>query len=159
MMYLQRSNGDTAEEPEGTSASGRFSMKPSLPMQNNRVSISGSKTANGVSTIDDAIQLADELHACLSKLGEYKHPLDVRRGRKGVASVMDQNIDSRTVKAGSKTYFFDIKETKNGKPYLIITESRFKGESEERERRTIIVFQENAKEFAEAVSEMTDKLE
>ena len=134
-------------------------MQPSLPMQNNRVSISGSKTDKGVSTIDDAIQLADELLACLSKLGEYKHPLDVRRGRKGVTSVMDQNIESRMVKAGSKTYFLDIKETKNGKPYLIIAESRYKGDSEERERRTIIVFQENAKEFAEAVTEMTDKLE
>ena len=134
-------------------------MKPSLPMQNNRVSISGSKTVNGVSTIDDAIHLADNLLACLSKLGEYKHPLDVRRGRREVTSVMDQNIDSRTVKAGSKTYFFDVKETKDGKPYLVITESRFKGDSNERERRTIIVFQENAKEFAEAVSEMTSKLE
>ena len=133
-------------------------MKPSLHMQNNRVSISGSKTASGISTIDDAIQLADDLLACLSKLGEYKHPLDVRRGRRGVTSIMDQNIDSKTVKAGSKTYFLDIKETKDGKPYLVIVESRFKGDSEERERRTIIVFQENAKEFAEAVSEMTDKL-
>ena len=158
MMHLQRSNGDTAEEPEGTSASGRFSMKPSLPMQNNKVSISGSKTGNGVSTIDDAIQLADELLACLSKLGEYKHPLDIRRGRKGVANVMDQNIESRTVKAGSKTYFFDIKETKDGKPYLIITESRFKGDSNKRERKTIIVFQENAKEFANTVIQMTNKL-
>ena len=68
-------------------------MQPLLTMQNNRVSISGSKTNKGVSTIDDAIQLADKLLACLSKLGEYKHPLDIRRGRKGVASVMDQNID------------------------------------------------------------------
>ncbi len=133
-------------------------MKPSLPMQNNRVSISGSKTASGVSTIDDAIQLADDLLVCLSKLGEYKHPLDVRRGRKGVTSVMDQNIESRTLKAGSKTYFFDIKETKDGKPYLIITESRFKGDGNERERRTIIVFQENAKEFANTVTQMTNKL-
>jgi hypothetical protein len=127
-------------------------------MQNNRVSISGSKTASGISTIDDAIQLADDLLVCLSKLGEYKYPLDVRRGRRGVTSVMDQNIESRTVKAGSKTYFFDVKETKDGKPYLIITESRFKGDGKERERRTIIVFQENAKEFANTVTQMTNKL-
>ena len=128
-------------------------------MQKSRISTLGGKTTNGISTIDDAIKLADELLTCLSKLGEYKHPLDVRRGRKGVTSDMDQNIDSKTVKAGAKTYFLDVKETKNGKPYLVITESRFKGDSNERERRTIIVFQENAKEFAEAVSEMTEKLE
>jgi hypothetical protein len=40
----------------------------------------------------------------------------------------------------------------------MITESRFKGEGEERERSTIIVFQENAQEFAEAVSQMSEKL-
>ena len=65
--------------------------------------------------------------------------------------MVERQQNSKTVKAGSKTYFFDIKETKEGKPYLLITESRFKGEGEERERSSIIVFQENAQEFTEAV--------
>jgi hypothetical protein len=66
-------------------------MKPLLPMQKNKVLISGRKAVNGFSTIDDAIQLADELHACLSKLGEYKHPLGVRRLRKGVVITVRRN--------------------------------------------------------------------
>ena len=71
----------------------------------------------------------------------------------------DQNDRSKTVKAGSKTYFFDIKETKDGsKSYLLITESRFKGEGEDRERQTIMVFPENVEEFVDAVSVMASKL-
>ncbi len=62
------------------------------------------------------------------------------------------------VKAGGKTYFFDIKKTKEGKPYLVITESRFAGEGKEWERTTIAVFPETAKEFANVVSEMVTKL-
>ena len=72
--------------------------------------------------------------------------------------MVERNEDSMTVKAGSKTYFFDIKQTKEGKPYLVITESRFKGEGKDRERNSIVVFQENAQEFAETVSEVTEKL-
>ena len=57
-----------------------------------------------------------------------------------------------------KTYFFDIKKTKEDKPYLVITESRFKGEGKERERVSIAIFPENTEEFAEAVGEMTAKI-
>ena len=70
----------------------------------------------------------------------------------------DKN-DNKTVRAGSITYFLDLKETKDNKPFLVITESRFKGENENRERKTIVVFQENVKEFAQAVGEMAAKLE
>lgn len=106
-------------------------------------------------TIDDAIQLSQELLARLSKIGEHKYPLAVRRGVKTMA---DKN-DSKTVRAGSITYFLDLKETKDNKPFLVITESRFKGENENRARKTIVVFQENVKEFAQAVVEMATKLE
>jgi hypothetical protein len=38
--------------------------------------------------------------------------------RKGVKHVADQN-ESQTIKAGSKTYFFDLKETKEDQPLSI----------------------------------------
>jgi hypothetical protein len=157
MMQLQRSNENTAGKPEGTSASGKFWMQPSLLMQKNRVL--SLRNDLGYTTIDDVIQLAQELLARLNQLGEYKHPLDVRRGRKEVMIMVEREENSRTIKAGAKTYFLDIKETKEGKPYLMITESRFKGEGEERERSTIIVFKDNAQTFSEALTEMVDKLE
>jgi Protein of unknown function (DUF3276) len=113
-------------------------------------------------TIDDAIRLAQELLARLSSLSEYKHPLAVRKARsvtigKEVDSMSDEKA-SRQIKAGSRTYFLDVETTGEGKKYLRITESRFKGEGSDRERASIIVFPENAREFSAAISEMIDKL-
>lgn len=71
---------------------------------------------------------------------------------------MSVNNASTTVKAGSTTYFFDVKETKGGKPYLVITESRFKGEGSERQRSSIVVFPEQINEFTSALKEMVSVL-
>lgn len=112
-------------------------------------------------TIDDLQKLAEELHQGLIQLGEYKYPLKVRKGNwKEVTHLSDQDERSRIIKAGKKTYFFDIKESKDGKPYLLITESWFKSDSEngEPERNTIIVFPEQANEFAMTVSVMLAKI-
>ena len=106
-------------------------------------------------TIDDAIGLAEALLKGLNKLGEYKYPLDVRRG---VVNLVETVENSKILKAGAKTYFFDLKETKDKKPFLLITESRFSGEDGERERSSIIVFPEQAKDFKELVSEFTEKI-
>jgi hypothetical protein len=69
----------------------------------------------------------------------------------------DQN-DSQIVKAGSRTYFFDLKETKERQPFLTITESRFKGEGQDRERVSIAVFPDHAQDFLKATQEMIKKL-
>ena len=66
---------------------------------------------------------------------------------------------SEIIRAGSKTYFIDLKETKEGKPFLVITESRFKGEGEEHERNSIAVFPEYAEAFLNALQEMIPELE
>jgi hypothetical protein len=71
---------------------------------------------------------------------------------------MPINTANKTVKAGSTTYFFDVKETKGGKPYLVITESRFKGEGSERQRSSIVVFPEQINEFTSALKEMVSEL-
>jgi hypothetical protein len=106
-------------------------------------------------TIDDLVQLSQELLVRLRQLGGYKHPLAVRRGVEHMA----QNHDSRTVRAGATTYFFDVKRTKEGRPYLVITESRRRGETQERERHSLAVFPENAQAFSQAVSDMVSTLE
>jgi hypothetical protein len=104
-------------------------------------------------TIDDLTRLANELQTGLSKLGEYKYPLGVR---KGVRKLKNER-ESMTIKAIGRMYFLDLKETKDGNPYLVITESRSKKESEERKRSSIMIFQENIKEFGEAVASMVSK--
>ncbi len=72
---------------------------------------------------------------------------------------MAENDDSIIVKAGSKTYFFDLKQTRDNKPYLLLTESRYKGEGEERERVSITIFPESAGPFGQAVAEMVTRLD
>ena len=71
---------------------------------------------------------------------------------------MAEQEDSIIVKAGSRTYFFDLKQTRDKKPYLLITESRFKGEGEERERISISIFPETAEAFRQAVTGMMSRL-
>ena len=72
---------------------------------------------------------------------------------------MADQTDSQTVKAGSRTYFFDPKQTKDGKPYLVINESRYMGEDKERERNSIMVFPDHAQDFLNATQKMVNKLE
>ena len=55
---------------------------------------------------------------------------------------------------GFNNLLFDIKETKGGKLYLVITERRFKGEGGEREFSSVVVFPEQIKEFSSALKEM-----
>lgn len=69
----------------------------------------------------------------------------------------DQN-NSQVVKAGSRTYFLDLKETREGQPFLTITESRFKGKGQDRERVSITVFPDHTQEFLEAIQTMVKKL-
>ena len=106
-------------------------------------------------TIDDLQDIAHVLVRGLHKLGEYKYPLAIR---KGVKIMVEREKPVDIIKAGALTYFFDVKETKAGKPYLLITESRFKGEGEERESKSIVVFQENVPDFANMVVEVASRI-
>lgn len=106
-------------------------------------------------TIDDLEQAADSLHKGIQTLSTYKYPFALR---KGVRTMSKSNETSKVIKAGAQTFFFDIKQTKQGKPYLLLTESRFKGEKEERERQSIAIFPEQAAEFAKTVTEIADKI-
>lgn len=103
-------------------------------------------------TIDDLILLSQELFTRLHQIGQYKHPLAVRKGVKRMEKI------SKTVRAGAITYFLDIKETRDNKPYLVITQSRYKGTNEKRERNTLVIFQEKAKEFVQAITELSARL-
>ena len=72
---------------------------------------------------------------------------------------MSQQLESKIVKAGGTTYFFDVKNAKDGKPYLAITSSRLKGDKGERERATIFVFPDHAKDFLVTAQEMIAQLQ
>ena len=123
-------------------------------------------TRDGFSQAGERRRSADRKLASLSKSLAYWKKTHVQEvswlpfrnflcvSRKGVRQAMAQKGKSKTVKAGSKTYFFDIKQSKEEKSFLVITESRFKDQGSERERHSILVFPEQADEFAKALTEM-----
>ena len=147
-----------------TCRSGRSSMRLLELMPKRRGSGSGNNPDRETFiTIDDLTAQAEELATGLRILGDYKHPLDIRRGvskhGKGVKQKMSKERESRQVKGAGRTYFFDVEKTRAGRNYLKITESHKDKEKEDKfVRSSILVFPEDAETFAEAVGEMTTKI-
>jgi hypothetical protein len=62
-------------------------------------------------------------------------------------------IYTKRVRAGKRTYFFDVKATKSEKDfYITITESKRVGE-EDYEKHKIFLYKEDFQKFAEALDE------
>lgn len=62
-------------------------------------------------------------------------------------------IFTKRVRAGKRTYFFDVKATKSEKDfYITITESKRVGE-EDYEKHKIFLYKEDFQKFAEALDE------
>ncbi len=72
---------------------------------------------------------------------------------------MEGNRDevfSKRVRAGKRTYFLDVRSTKSGEDfYLTITESKRSGESE-REKFKIFLYKEDFEKFRDALDEALD---
>lgn len=65
-------------------------------------------------------------------------------------------IFTKRVRAGKRTYFFDVKSTKSEKDfYITITESKRVGE-EEYEKHKIFLYKEDFEKFREALDESVD---
>lgn len=65
-----------------------------------------------------------------------------------------EEIYSAKVKAGKRTYFFDVKSTRSNDYYLTITESkkRFKEDGFTYEKHKIFLYKEDFNKFLEALS-------
>lgn len=66
-----------------------------------------------------------------------------------------EEIFSKKVKAGKRTYFFDVKSTRANDFYLTITESkrRVNGDSFSYEKHKIFLYKEDFFKFVEALNE------
>ncbi|AFL84961.1 Protein of unknown function (DUF3276) [Belliella baltica DSM 15883] len=69
-----------------------------------------------------------------------------------------EDIFSKRVKAGKRTYFFDVKSTRSNDYYLIITESkrRVNGDSFSYEKHKIFLYKEDFGKFIEALQGAVD---
>ena len=71
----------------------------------------------------------------------------------------EQDILSKALRAGRRTYFFDVKATKAGDYYLTLTESKkFTNEdgSFHFKKHKIYLYKEDFNEFSEILNEMTN---
>jgi len=65
-------------------------------------------------------------------------------------------IFTKRVRAGKRTYFFDVKSTKSEKDfYITITESKRVGE-EEYEKHKIFLYKEDFEKFSDALDETVE---
>ena len=66
-----------------------------------------------------------------------------------------EEVFSQAVKAGKRTYFFDVKETKQGERYITITESKRKFDNEDGtfsyEKHKIFLYKEDYSKFQNAL--------
>jgi len=68
-----------------------------------------------------------------------------------------KDIFSKAVRAGKRTYFFDVKATRKEEYYLTITESKKKISSEGKtfyEKHKIFLYKEDFEKFADGLSEI-----
>tara|TARA_B110000971_G_scaffold149717_1_gene152957 strand:- start:3134 stop:3463 length:330 start_codon:yes stop_codon:yes gene_type:complete len=70
-------------------------------------------------------------------------------------------IYSKSVRAGKRTYFFDVKSTRSGDHYLTITESKKKFDQEGNfhfEKHKIFLYKEDFDKFKDGFIEVIDKV-
>ncbi len=69
-------------------------------------------------------------------------------------------VFSKSVRAGKRTYFFDVKTTASGEHYLTITESKRKFNNEDGkfffEKFKVFLYKEDFHKFHDALTEATD---
>lgn len=72
------------------------------------------------------------------------------------AQQQKEEVFSKRVRAGKRTYFFDVKATKSEKDfYITITESKKVGEDEFKKHK-IFLYKEDFEKFADALAEAVD---
>lgn len=78
---------------------------------------------------------------------------------KKTESKFRQEIHSKVIRAGKRTYFFDVKSTRNDEYYLTITESKKRfseNGSFSYEKHKIFLYREDFEKFMESMQEIVD---
>lgn len=71
-------------------------------------------------------------------------------------------IYSKSVRAGKRTYFFDIKSTRGGDLYVTITESKKKFNADGKfffEKHKIFLYKEDFEKFSEGLNEVIEEID
>lgn len=84
---------------------------------------------------------------------------DNKDGMKYADSKFNQEIHSKVVRAGKRTYFFDVKTTRNDEFYLTITESKKRFADNGKfhfEKHKVFLYKEDFEKFTESLQEIID---
>ncbi|MBN2572615.1 MAG: DUF3276 family protein [Ignavibacteriales bacterium] len=68
---------------------------------------------------------------------------------------MVEALKSERIKIGSRTFFFDLLEAKDGSKYVKISESRRDEKEDKFKRQSIMVFSEGFEDFKKAFDKIT----
>jgi hypothetical protein len=72
--------------------------------------------------------------------------------------VRNEEIYSRAIRAGKRTYFFDVKETRSGERYLTITESKRRFSNEQGkffyEKHKVFLYKEDFDKFQDGLTDV-----
>lgn len=83
--------------------------------------------------------------------------VDNKEERKDSQEQYKQEIHSKVIRAGKRTYFFDVKSTRNNEYYLTITESKKKFSDNGKfhyEKHKVFLYQEDFQKFQESLEEV-----
>ncbi len=76
--------------------------------------------------------------------------------------IREEEVFSKAVRAGKRTYFFDVKTTKNDDYYLTVTESKRKfsndGSKPEYEKHKLFLYKEDFEKFTDSLHEAIEKI-
>jgi len=77
--------------------------------------------------------------------------------------VIREEIYSRVIRAGKRTYFFDVKATRSGEQYLTITESKRRFNNDQGkfyyEKHKLFLYKEDFEKFSRGLSEVIEFIE
>ncbi|MCY1720229.1 DUF3276 family protein [Prolixibacteraceae bacterium Z1-6] len=82
-----------------------------------------------------------------------------KEGIKQIDSKFKQEIHSKVVRAGKRTYFFDVKSTRNDEYYLTITESKKRYGDNGKfgyEKHKIFLYKEDFEKFIDSLKDVVD---
>jgi hypothetical protein len=83
--------------------------------------------------------------------------VDNKEELKKTDEIVRQEIYSMVIRAGKRTYFFDVKSTRNDEYYLTITESKKKFSDKGQfhyEKHKVFLYQEDFEKFTDSLEEV-----
>jgi len=104
--------------------------------------------------ISELLDLAGKLYQNLLVLSKQEDPAAILEG----VIQMPGEDEGVKLNANGRTYYMDVGKTKSGKPYIKLTETRMDVHTGQPVRNTIVIFEEQLKDYYLAFSRLVIKL-